>query len=132
MKIYHNIPYSACSGAIGSSIATPTDLVKVRIQAEGALPDGQAPRYRSTVSAFKTIMTNEGIRGLYIGLVPTVQRATILTASQVSIYVLIIKRCIMRKSIQFHHKMAVALHDAMLSSKLPLKFKLKIVYSAAK
>ena len=67
-------------GAIGSAIATPTDLVKVRQQAEGP---GQVKRYRNTFVAFADIYRGGGVRGLYVGMGPTVQRATILTATQV-------------------------------------------------
>jgi hypothetical protein len=70
-------------GTIGSAIATPTDLVKVRMQAQGKLFDGEIPRYRSTFSAFGDIVRSQGLRGLYIGVGPTVKRAAILTATQV-------------------------------------------------
>lgn len=46
------------SGVIGAAIATPTDVVKVRMQADV----GQPPRYRSTWEAFKTIAETEGVR----------------------------------------------------------------------
>ena len=68
-------------GAVGSAIATPTDLVKVRQQAEGAT---KQKRYRNTAAAFRHIFRNGGVRALYVGIGPTVQRAAILTATQVS------------------------------------------------
>ena len=37
-------------------------------------------------SAFNDIITREGVRGLWRGVVPTVQRATLLTATQVPCY----------------------------------------------
>ena len=66
---------------MGSAIATPTDLVKVRQQAEG--PEAMK-RYKNTWEAFRVIFAREGVRGLYVGMVPTVQRAAIVTATQVS------------------------------------------------
>ena len=69
-------------GALGSAIATPTDLVKVRQQ--GCFNYGENARYSSTILAFREIFQTEGgFRGLYVGLGPTVKRATILTATQV-------------------------------------------------
>lgn len=44
------------SGAIGISVANPTDLVKVRMQAEGRLPPGVAKRYTSSFNAYSTII----------------------------------------------------------------------------
>jgi len=74
------------SGAVGAALANPTDLIKVRMQAEAQLLPGQSPRYTNTWYAFKNIYQLEGIKGLYRGVSPTTQRAAILTASQLSSY----------------------------------------------
>eukprot|EP01095_Lingulamoeba_sp_RSL-Kostka_P015313 TRINITY_DN6998_c0_g1_i1.p1 TRINITY_DN6998_c0_g1~~TRINITY_DN6998_c0_g1_i1.p1 ORF type:complete len:303 (-),score=87.01 TRINITY_DN6998_c0_g1_i1:121-1029(-) len=71
------------AGMLGSGIATPTDLVKVRFQAEGP---GVKPRYKSTFRAFYDIYSKEGLQGLYRGVVPTTQRAVLLTATQLTSY----------------------------------------------
>ncbi|KAK3102440.1 hypothetical protein FSP39_011400 [Pinctada imbricata] len=84
--LWKKICAGAISGTIGSSIATPTDLVKVRMQAQGKLVEGQVPRYRSTFAAFSEIFYTEGIRGLYVGIGPTVKRAAVLTATQIPSY----------------------------------------------
>eukprot|EP01052_Picozoa_sp_SAG31_P037448 SAG31_NODE_4838_length_2913_cov_2.769367_1_plen_211_part_00 len=88
------------SGVIGQAIATPTDLVKVQMQADGKrILAGKAPRYKGTCSdglslfftqvgliaqvvassgtmdAFATIYRQGGYRGLYKGIVPSCQRA---------------------------------------------------------
>ena len=70
-------------GAVGAAIATPTDLVKVRLQACAKPKGSDAQRYSGTLHAFRSIWRLEGVRGLYIGIWPTVCRATILTATQV-------------------------------------------------
>ena len=44
------------------------------------------PRYRNTFHAFKEIAEKEGIKGLWRGVGPTVQRAAILTATQIPSY----------------------------------------------
>merc|ERR1711920_765411 len=74
------------TGSVGSAIATPTDLVKVRMQSEGALDPNQKPRYKNTFAAFKDIYRTEHIRGLWRGVGPTVQRAALVTASQIPSY----------------------------------------------
>ncbi|XP_030829418.1 mitochondrial substrate carrier family protein ucpB-like [Strongylocentrotus purpuratus] len=84
--LYKKIASGATSGALGSWIATPTDLIRVRLQAEAKLEQGQQPRYRGFLHAFTDIAKAEGLRGLYRGTIPTVQRAMILTAAQVPTY----------------------------------------------
>ena len=70
----------ALSGMIGSALATPTDLVKIRYQSHKIVP------YTSTIEAYVEIMKADGIKGLYSGLAPTVVRASVLTAAQMSSY----------------------------------------------
>ncbi|KAG0291768.1 hypothetical protein BGZ96_004847 [Linnemannia gamsii] len=71
------------SGMIGSAIANPADLIKVRLQA--FWPSGK-PRYTSIADACKSIYVEEGIPGLYRGVVPTAARAMVVTASQLASY----------------------------------------------
>ncbi|KAF9921085.1 hypothetical protein FBU30_008938 [Linnemannia zychae] len=71
------------SGMIGSAIANPTDLIKVRLQA--FWPSGK-PRYASIADACKSIYIEEGIPGLYRGVIPTAARAMVVTASQLASY----------------------------------------------
>eukprot|EP01103_Thecamoeba_quadrilineata_P003055 TRINITY_DN12887_c0_g1_i1.p1 TRINITY_DN12887_c0_g1~~TRINITY_DN12887_c0_g1_i1.p1 ORF type:complete len:318 (+),score=60.48 TRINITY_DN12887_c0_g1_i1:31-984(+) len=84
--LWQKILAGMISGALGAAIANPTDLVKVRLQAEGRLSPGQTKRYKGTVDAFKKITQQEGLKGLYKGVGPTTQRAALLTASQLSSY----------------------------------------------
>ncbi|KAF9387323.1 hypothetical protein CPB97_002661 [Podila verticillata] len=71
------------SGMLGSTIANPTDLIKVRLQA--FWPSGK-PRYNSIADACRSIYIEEGIPGLYRGVVPTAARAMVVTASQLASY----------------------------------------------
>jgi len=86
IPLWQKIISGMLSGAIGAAIANPTDLVKVRLQAEGKLKPGQQKRYHGTVDAFVKIIKHEGLAGLYKGVGPTTQRAALLTASQLSSY----------------------------------------------
>lgn len=54
------------TGALAVAIAQPTDVVKVRFQAQ-ARSLGRARRYCSTVDAYRTIAKEEGICGLWKG-----------------------------------------------------------------
>lgn len=54
------------TGAVAVTCAQPTDVVKVRFQALGALPESNR-RYSGTVDAYRTIAREEGVRGLWRG-----------------------------------------------------------------
>lgn len=54
------------TGAMAVAFAQPTDVVKVRFQAQVPLADG-GRRYNSTMGAYKTIARDEGVRGLWRG-----------------------------------------------------------------
>jgi hypothetical protein len=71
------------SGALGSLIAVPTDLIKIRFQ--GYSLDKPNP-YPHSWAAFVDVYKRGGVRGLYSGATPTVARAAILTGSQLSSY----------------------------------------------
>ncbi|CAG2231167.1 SLC25A27 [Mytilus edulis] len=75
------------AGAMGQFIASPTDLVKVQMQMEGRRRlEGKPPRVKSTTQAFRKIITEEGFRGLYRGVVPNVQRAALINMGDLATY----------------------------------------------
>lgn len=72
----------ALTGGCGSVLANPLDLIKVRMQRATGKPP-----YASLPAALAQIARSEGgISGLWRGCTPTVQRAALLTASQVPAY----------------------------------------------
>jgi len=74
------------TGCIGISIASPTDLVKVRLQAEGRLAAGQPRRYNGTIDAFRKILATEGITGFWKGVGPNIVRNSIINAAELATY----------------------------------------------
>ena len=54
------------TGCMAILSAQPTDVVKIRMQAEVRAP-GQKSRYNGVLHAYTTIAKTEGIRGLYKG-----------------------------------------------------------------
>ena len=48
--------FSNSTGALGIIVANPTDLVKVRLQAEGKLAAGAPKRYTGALNAYSTIV----------------------------------------------------------------------------
>lgn len=74
------------TGALGIMIANPTDLVKVRLQAEGKLAPGVPRRYSGALNAYSTIVKQEGLRALWTGLGPNVARNAIINAAELASY----------------------------------------------
>uniref|UniRef100_A0A8C3LK60 Uncoupling protein 3 n=1 Tax=Chrysolophus pictus TaxID=9089 RepID=A0A8C3LK60_CHRPC len=76
------------TGAVAVTCAQPTDVVKVRFQALGALPESNR-RYSGTVDAYKTIAREEGVRGLWRGTLPNIARNAIINCGELVTYDLI-------------------------------------------
>jgi len=84
------------SGLISSAVATPTDVVKIRMQQNSGrvvngvfttgLFIGQKPHYRHTGHAFSSIYQQYGFSGLYKGTSPTVVRASLLIMGKMASY----------------------------------------------
>ncbi|KAK2918843.1 hypothetical protein Q8A73_003214 [Channa argus] len=76
------------TGAMAVSFAQPTDVVKVRFQAQMNL-DGVARRYNGTMQAYKLIFQNEGLRGLWKGTLPNITRNALVNCTELVTYDLI-------------------------------------------
>uniref|UniRef100_A0A4W6BXY3 Dicarboxylate carrier UCP2 n=1 Tax=Lates calcarifer TaxID=8187 RepID=A0A4W6BXY3_LATCA len=76
------------TGAMAVSFAQPTDVVKVRFQAQMNL-DGVARRYSGTMQAYKHIFQNEGLRGLWKGTLPNITRNALVNCTELVTYDLI-------------------------------------------
>ncbi|GAB2280247.1 Mitochondrial uncoupling protein 3 [Dionaea muscipula] len=76
------------SGVIAQVVASPADLVKVRMQADGHLVSQglRQPRYSSPIDALNKILRVEGFRGLWRGLLPNVQRAFLVNMGELACY----------------------------------------------
>ena len=74
-----------CAGAVSIALANPLDVVKVRLQADRAGRNGTRV-YRHVFHAFQTIMAKEGVRGLFKGVGPNVQRGFIVNAAELGVY----------------------------------------------
>lgn len=74
------------TGALAITVANPTDLVKVRLQAEGKLAPGVPRRYSGAMNAYSTIFRQEGLGALWTGLGPNVARNAIINAAELASY----------------------------------------------
>ncbi|XP_054152899.1 dicarboxylate carrier SLC25A8-like isoform X2 [Oppia nitens] len=73
------------TGAIAITVAQPTDLVKVRMQAQSRQTGGR-PVYNNSIHAYKTIYASEGLKGLWKGLGPNILRNSVVNAAELVCY----------------------------------------------
>ncbi|XP_051143527.1 mitochondrial uncoupling protein 2 isoform X2 [Andrographis paniculata] len=86
MPLFSKILTALLTGAIAITVANPTDLVKVRLQAEGKLPVGVPRRYNGAFDAYCSIVKQEGITALWTGLGPNIARNAIINAAELASY----------------------------------------------
>ncbi|XP_061684315.1 dicarboxylate carrier SLC25A8-like [Syngnathoides biaculeatus] len=90
---------AGCStGALAVAVAQPTDVVKVRFQAQVRLPQGASiTRYSGTMDAYRTIAKDEGVRGLWKGCLPNITRNAIVNCCEMVTYDIIKERILQYK-----------------------------------
>ncbi len=85
--LWARIAAGAISGSAASVLANPTDVVKVRLQADGRLRAlGQPARYKGTFDAFRTILGAEGLNAFWKGSLPNMQRAAVVNGAGIAAY----------------------------------------------
>lgn len=94
------------SGGVAACICNPTDLIKVRMQAEGMRASSQTPHYSGILHAASSIVKLEGFSGLYKGAPPTSARAAVVAASELGSYdefkLLFLRRGWMQEGVPLH------------------------------
>ncbi|XP_026223853.1 mitochondrial uncoupling protein 2-like [Anabas testudineus] len=101
------------TGAMAVAFAQPTDVVKVRFQAQVRLLESTSvSRYSSTIDAYKTIARDEGVKGLWKGCLPNIARNAIVNCSELVTYdvikELILKNNLMTDNVPCHFTAAFA------------------------
>ncbi|XP_030297947.1 mitochondrial uncoupling protein 2-like isoform X1 [Sparus aurata] len=101
------------TGAMAVTFAQPTDVVKVRFQAQSRLPEsGSVKRYSGTMDAYRTIARDEGVKGLWKGCLPNIARNAIVNCSELVTYdiikELILKNDLMTDNMPCHFTAAFA------------------------
>jgi solute carrier family 25 uncoupling protein 27 len=75
------------AGGLAQLVASPTDLVKVRLQMEGRRrAAGLAPRQTSMLGVLQAVVREGGIVALWRGAVPNVQRAALVNLGDLATY----------------------------------------------
>ena len=84
----HHFALGSISGAFGAFMVYPIDLVKTRMQNQRTSRNpGDAQLYKNSIDCAKKVIRNEGIRGLYAGVLPQLvgvapEKAIKLTVNQ--------------------------------------------------
>lgn len=78
---------AAFAGATGAFAGNPGDLAMVRMQADGKLPEAERRGYKNIFDAISQIARTEGVASMWTtGVVPNMNRATIITVGQLAFY----------------------------------------------
>ncbi|CAF0864518.1 unnamed protein product [Didymodactylos carnosus] len=80
-KLYINVVSGMFSGAVANALASPTDLLKIRMQA-----NHPSIQNKGLFRAIISIAQKEGVRGLWRGVIPNAQRAAVVSGVELSIY----------------------------------------------
>lgn len=83
--LLQKIAAGMATGAIGISVANPTDLVKVRMQGQGRLPPEERP-YKNWLDCYKQTVAKDGVKGLWVGVGPNIMRNSVINASELAAY----------------------------------------------
>ncbi|KAI4337611.1 hypothetical protein L6164_016005 [Bauhinia variegata] len=86
MPLARKITAGLIAGGIGAAVGNPADVAMVRMQADGRLPAAQRRNYKGVFDAITRMSKQEGVASLWRGSGLTVNRAMIVTASQLASY----------------------------------------------
>lgn len=91
LQIFTRIMAGLTTGGLAVAFAQPTDVVKVRYQAQNKAN----LRYTSTFNAYRVIGREEGIKGLWKGAMPNIGRNAIVNVAEIVCYD-VIKDCLLK------------------------------------
>ena len=82
-----NVSIAVIAGSVSAAIATPTDVLKVRLQSRSAPVVSPKRILRASLyNCFNDIYRREGVAGLWRGAVPTASRAALVAGVQLPVY----------------------------------------------
>jgi len=86
MPLSRKITAGLIAGGIGAAVGNPADVAMVRMQADGRAPAAERRNYKGVFDAIRRMSNQEGVGSLWRGSALTVNRAMIVTASQLASY----------------------------------------------
>ncbi|XP_020216972.1 mitochondrial uncoupling protein 5 [Cajanus cajan] len=106
MPLTRKIEAGLIAGGVGAAVGNPADVAMVRMQADGRLPAAERRNYKSVVDAITRMARSEGVASLWRGSSLTVNRAMLVTASQLASYdqfkEMILEKGLMRDGLGTH------------------------------
>lgn len=85
-NLFVSMGLGVCAGITGSFVGNPAEISLIRMTADGRLPLDQRRNYTSVVNALARIVREEGMLTLWRGCIPTMGRAAVVNAAQLSSY----------------------------------------------
>ena len=74
------------AGGVAAIIGNPSEIVLIRMTADGRLPIAERRNYRGVFNALFRITREEGLLTLWRGCMPTVGRAMVVNCAQLASY----------------------------------------------
>lgn len=86
-SVFQKVATAFTTGFIAITVANPTDLVKVKLQAQGATRYlGGPDKYKGLVDCYRQILAEGGIMGLWTGYNSNVARNAVINSAEVASY----------------------------------------------
>jgi len=85
-NLFVSMGLGVCAGVTGSFVGNPAEISLIRMTADGRLPVELRRNYTSVFNAMSRIVREEGILTLWRGCIPTMGRAAVVNAAQLSSY----------------------------------------------
>lgn len=108
LNVLTRIMAGVTTGTMAVTFAQPTEVVKIRFQAQNKLIE---TRYTSTFGAYREIAQQEGVQGLWKGAFPNLIRSSIVNVAEIVCYDLVkqllIQSAGMKDNILCHFSSAV-------------------------
>ncbi|XP_075980747.1 mitochondrial 2-oxoglutarate/malate carrier protein-like [Anticarsia gemmatalis] len=83
-SLVNNVRYGVYAGLLGAMVGCPVDIVLVRMMADGA--NVHTRRYHGMIDAFRKITREDGIRGLWHGVMFSMTRSVFFSVVQIGSY----------------------------------------------
>ncbi|CAG8516009.1 6535_t:CDS:2 [Paraglomus occultum] len=86
LSFFESLLCAAVAGSFGGACGNPADVVMVRMQNDAKRPPNERYNYKHAIDGLIRIQREETFRGLFRGIGPNINRAILMSASQLATY----------------------------------------------